>query len=218
MQGRETELIIFDLDGTLIDSSDDIAWAANKTLLHMGHQEMGPEAVKEGIGWGVKTLLERLMPDEGAERISEARERFLEYYWDHLNVKTFLYPGVLETLRHFKRLNKKMAVVTNKPIKFTERLLEELALKGFFMMALGGDSLPNRKPHPEPIEKVIATLGILRERTVFVGDSPIDCETGKRAGIATIGVVYGFRGIEELEQAGFDLLIKDLSELKEILR
>ncbi len=218
MQSRETELIIFDLDGTLINSSDDIAWAANKTLLYMGHQEMGPEAVKEGIGWGVKTLLERLMPDEGAGRISEARERFLEYYWEHLNVRTFLYPGVLETLRHFKQLNKKMAVVTNKPIRFTERLLEELALKGFFMMALGGDSLPNRKPHPEPIEKVIATLETPREKTVFVGDSPIDCETGKRAGIATIGVMYGFRGIEELEQAGFDLLIKNLSELKEILR
>ncbi len=218
MQDRETELIIFDLDGTLINSSDDIAWAANKTLLYMGHQEMGPEAVKEGIGWGVKTLLERLMPDEGAGRISEARERFLEYYWEHLNVRTFLYPGVLETLRHFKQLNKKMAVVTNKPIRFTERLLEELALKGFFMMALGGDSLPNRKPHPEPIEKVIATLETPREKTVFVGDSPIDCETGKRAGIATIGVMYGFRGIEELEQAGFDLLIKNLSELKEILR
>lgn len=218
MQGRETELILFDLDGTLIDSSEDIAWAANKTLLCMGYKEQGPEAVKEGIGWGVKTLLERLMPDEGAERIREARERFLEYYWDHLNVKTFLYPGVLETLDHFKRLNKKMAVVTNKPIRFTERLLEELALKEFFMMALGGDSLPNRKPHPEPVEKVIGVLSAQRERTVFVGDSPIDCESGKRAGIATIGVMYGFRATEELEQAGFDLLIKNLTELKDILR
>src|SRR3989337_2465271 len=182
MQGRETELSFLTLMGRRLIPAVIFHGPGKRTSSLWGTRR-----------WGVKALLERLMPDEGAERISEARERFLEYYWDHLNVKTFLYPGVLETLRHFKQLNKKMAVVTNKPIKFTERLLEELALKGFFMMALGGDSLPNRKPHPEPIEKVIATLGILRERTVFVGDSPIDCETGKRAGIAPIGARTGSR-------------------------
>jgi len=214
----DSELIIFDLDGTLIDSSDDIAWAANRTLVYMGYNEMDLDAIKEGIGWGVKTLLQKLMPQEGTERIDEARVKFLEYYWDHLTVNTILYPGVRETIDYFKDHDKKMAIVTNKPIKFTEKILNELALKDFFLMVLGGDSLMNRKPDPEPVEKVISTLGVTKGKTVFVGDSKIDGETGKRAGIFTIGVEYGFRGRKELEEAGFDVIISEFPELTRILK
>ena len=218
MEKREADLIIFDLDGTLIDSSDDIAWAANKTLLFMGHQEKDLDAIKEGIGWGVKTLLERLMPEEDAEIIEHAREKFLEYYWEHLVEKTVLYPGVRETITYFNGINKKMAVVTNKPIKFTERILEEFDIARFFDVILGGDSLANRKPHPEPVEKVIGAVGAVKDKTVIVGDSPTDCETGKRAGIATIGVEYGFRGRRELEDAGCEIIIREFPELKRVLR
>ena len=214
----DSELIIFDLDGTLIDSSDDIAWAANMTLVYMGYNEMDLDAIKEGIGWGVKTLLQKLMPQEGPERIDDARVKFLEYYWDHLTVNTILYPGVRETIDYFKDHDKKMAIVTNKPIKFTEKILNELALKDFFLMVLGGDSLVNRKPDPEPVEKVISTLGVTKGKTVFVGDSKIDGETGKRAGIFTIGVEYGFRGRKELEEAGFDVIISEFPELTRILK
>ena len=214
----DSELIIFDLDGTLIDSSDDIAWAANMTLVYMGYNEMDLDAIKEGIGWGVKTLLQKLMPQEGPERIDEARVKFLEYYWDHLTVNTILYPGVRETIDYFKDHDKKMAIVTNKPIKFTEKILNELALKDFFLMVLGGDSLVNRKPDPEPVEKVISTLGVTKGKTVFVGDSKVDGETGKRAGIFTIGVEYGFRGRKELEEAGFDVIISEFPELTRILK
>ena len=214
----DSELIIFDLDGTLIDSSDDIAWAANRTLVYMGYNEMDLDAIKEGIGWGVKTLLQKLMPQEGPERIDDARVKFLEYYWDHLTVNTILYPGVRETIDYFKDHDKKMAIVTNKPIKFTEKILNELALKDFFLMVLGGDSLMNRKPDPEPVEKVISTLGVTKGKTVFVGDSKVDGETGKRAGIFTIGVEYGFRGRKELEEAGFDVIISEFPELTRILK
>ena len=214
----DSELIIFDLDGTLIDSSDDIAWAANMTLVYMGYNEMDLDAIKEGIGWGVKTLLQKLMPQEGPERIDDARVKFLEYYWDHLTVNTILYPGVRETIDYFKDHDKKMAIVTNKPIKFTEKILNELALKDFFLMVLGGDSLMNRKPDPEPVEKVISTLGVTKGKTVFVGDSKVDGETGKRAGIFTIGVEYGFRGRKELEDAGFDIIISEFPELTRILK
>ena len=214
----DSELIIFDLDGTLIDSSDDIAWAANMTLVYMGYNEMDLDAIKEGIGWGVKTLLQKLMPQEGPERIDDARVKFLEYYWDHLTVNTILYPGVRETIDYFKDHDKKMAIVTNKPIKFTEKILNELALKDFFLMVLGGDSLMNRKPDPEPVEKVISTLGVTKGKTVFVGDSKVDGETGKRAGIFTIGVEYGFSGRKELEEAGFDIIISEFPELTRILK
>lgn len=214
---KKTELIIFDLDGTLIDSSDDIAWAANKTLLYMGKSEREIEVIKENIGWGVKVLIERLMPGEDERRIRTARGKFLEYYWEHLNVKTFLYPGVLDTLKYLKGIDKILAIVTNKQIKYTERIIEELAIKNLFDMVLGGDSLTNRKPHPEPVEKIIAALAVQKEMAVFVGDSPVDCEAGKGAGIFTIGVEYGFRDKEDLISAGFDLLIKEFSELRDII-
>lgn len=214
---KKTGLIIFDLDGTLVDSSDDIAWAANKTLLYMGKSEREIEVIKENIGWGVKVLIERLMPGEDEGRIRTARGKFLEYYWEHLNVKTFLYPGVLDTLKYLKGIDKKMAIVTNKQIKYTERIIEELAIKNLFDMVLGGDSLTNRKPHPEPVEKIIAALAVQKDMAVFVGDSPVDCEAGKGAGIFTIGVEYGFRDKEDLISAGFDLLIKEFSELRDII-
>ncbi len=207
-------LIIFDLDGTLVDSSRDIAWSANMTLKYMGYDEMGIEAIKEHVGWGVKPLLEKLMPGSSAQRIEEARIKFLEFYGSHLTVDTSIYPGVKETLSFFKERNKKMAVVTNKPAGLSSRVLTELSLSGYFSMLVGGDSFQNRKPHPEPVEKVLSALG---GSAVIVGDSPIDCEAGKKAGISAIGVAYGFRPKEELERAGFDMIVGSFPELKEVI-
>jgi len=211
------DLIIFDLDGTLIDSSEDIAWAANRALADLGHDKIDSEKVKEGIGWGVKSLLEKMMPGEGAERIEYARIKFLEYYWGHSVVNTYLYPGVKETIEYFNKKNTTMAVVTNKPVKFSEKILSDFDLIRYFRIILGGDSVSNRKPHPEPVEKAIAVTGVTRDRSVIVGDSPVDCEAGKRAGIATIGVEYGFRSRKELEDAGCDRIIKEVTDLKKIL-
>lgn len=217
METIDVDLIIFDLDGTLIDSSEDIAWAANMALADLGHGKIDSEKVKEGIGWGVKTLLEKMMPGEGAERIEYARIRFLEYYWDHSVVSTYLYPGVMETIEYFNHKNKKMAVVTNKPFKLSEKILSNFDLTRYFDIILGGDSVANRKPHPEPVEKAITSVGVTRDRSVIVGDSPVDCEAGKRAGITTIGVEYGFRSRKELEDAGCDVIIKEVTALKKIL-
>jgi len=211
------DLIIFDLDGTLIDSSEDIAWAANMALADLGHGKIASEKVKEGIGWGVKSLLEKMMPGEGAGRIEYARIRFLEYYWGHSVVSTYLYPGVRETIEYFNQKNKKLAVVTNKPVKLSEKILSDFDIIRYFNIILGGDSVANRKPHPEPVEKAIASFGVTRERSVIVGDSPVDCEAGKRAGIATIGVEYGFRSRKELEEAGCDVIIKKITDLKNII-
>src|SRR3990172_10633444 len=94
VKALDVDLIIFDLDGTLIDSSEDIALAANMVLAELGHQKLDSEKVKEGIGWGVKTLLEKMMPGESAERIEYARIKFLEYYWENTVVNTYLYKGV----------------------------------------------------------------------------------------------------------------------------
>lgn len=217
METIDVDLIIFDLDGTLIDSSEDIAWAANMTLEELGHGKIDSEKVKEGIGWGVKTLLQKIMPGESVERIEYARLKFLEFYRDHSVVSTYLYPGVMETIEYFNQNNKKMAVVTNKPFSLSEKILSDFDLTRYFDIILGGDSVANKKPHPEPVEKAITSAGVTKDRSVIVGDSPVDCEAGKRAGIATIGVEYGFRSRKELEDAGCDVIIKEVTALKKIL-
>jgi phosphoglycolate phosphatase len=216
-EGIRADLIIFDLDGTLIDSTGDIAWAANRTLSSMGYDKVNTDTITSSIGWGVKSLLEKLMPEEETRRIDEARETFLKHYGGHLTVETRPYPGTLETLEYFNGKNKNMALVTNKPIGLTERIIEDLGMKGFFKMVLGGDSLEYKKPHPEPILKVMEGLDGDPEKTVFVGDSAIDCETARRAGVITIGAAYGFRGREELIEAGCGIIIENVGELMELV-
>ncbi|MBI5562503.1 MAG: HAD-IA family hydrolase [Deltaproteobacteria bacterium] len=216
MKSIEAGFIIFDLDGTLIDSSSDIAWAANRTLEVMGYPALDVGRIKEDIGWGVKTLLERLMPGETAERIAGARMLFLEFYGSHLVVETHLYPGVADTIRRLCAMGKLMAVVTNKPETLTLRILEEVGLKAYLPYVVGGDTLPTRKPSPEPVEAVIRAAGMTKAVSVIVGDSPMDAEAGRAAGISAIGVTYGFRGVREL--TGFDALVDAFAELKDVIR
>ncbi|MEE9614997.1 MAG: HAD-IA family hydrolase [Thermodesulfobacteriota bacterium] len=211
------DLIVFDLDGTLIDSSGDIAWAANMTLKSMGYGQLGPGEIKECIGWGIRPLLEKMMPEEPARRIDEAREVFLKFYGEHLVVNTRPYPGVVDTIEHFSGRDKKMAIVTNKPIGLTRKILDELRLASFFMEVLGGDSVEHKKPHPEPLLKVIKSAGVKVPRTVFVGDSSVDCEAGRGAGVEVIGAAYGFRGRRELEEAGCRHIIEEMAELKTVV-
>jgi len=210
------DLILFDLDGTLVDSSHDIAHAANHTLEHMGYARRDIEAIKADIGWGVKVLLERLMPDEPPERINHARRSFLDFYGERLVVETVLYPGVRQTLDGFVAAGKKMAVVTNKPEALSRRLLDELDLSRYFKAVVGGDTLTVRKPSPEPVRTAIQAAGGVKESAVMVGDSPVDAEAGAGAGVATIGVTYGYRGREEL--TGFDILLDGFSELKDVIK
>lgn len=218
MKSISAELVIFDLDGTIIDSSQDIAWCANRTLAAMGHREMDPSEIVGHIGWGVKPLLEKLMPGEAPEMITDARLKFLEFYGDHLVVETTLYPGVLPVLDRLKGAGKKMAIVTNKPEGLAIGILEVMKLSAYFKLVLGGDSLPNRKPHPEPIEKAIRELSATPGSTVVVGDSPVDCEAAKGAGAFAIGAAYGFRGRGELEAAGCDIIVNDFSSLASVIR
>lgn len=221
MKTIKAEVIIFDLDGTLIDSSSDIAHAANRTLERMGYDTRDVERIKEDIGWGVKVLLERLMPLEPPERISEARRLFLEYYGGRLVVDTHLYPGVEETLTQFAKAGKKMAIVTNKPESLTLRLLDEMrlgdaSLRQYFPVVVGGDTLANRKPSPEPVQAAMKATGATTQTAVMIGDSPIDAEAGRAAGIFTIGLTYGFRGKDEL--TGFNLLLDRFSDLKDVIK
>lgn len=205
------DLIIFDLDGTLIDSSEDIAWAVNKMLKDMGLEEMPYPAIKERIGWGVSMLLEKVLPAEKHNLLDAAKGIFMGYYRSHLLVKTKPYDGVIDVLEHFK--NKKLAVATNKPVGLTTKILDDLNMSVYFRKVVGGDGVQNKKPSPEALEVILKELNILPHNAVFIGDSKIDIEAGKKGGIMTIGAAYGFRGRRELEEAGADVIIEDIKEL-----
>ncbi len=222
------ELIIFDLDGTLIDSSDDIATAANKTLLELGLPQMSEEDIKARIGWGVRFLLERLLPPYRAgagedvrrdfeDLLTRSRKIFLGYYRENLTAKTRPYPGAIDTLDYLSSLDKKMAIITNKPIGFTEIVLRELGLARYFSVVLGGDSLKNRKPHPDPLFEVMERVKVEPEDSVMVGDSSIDCEAALGAEVSVIGAAYGFRGREGLDGQGCIHIIDSISELQTII-
>jgi len=209
-------LIVFDLDGTLIDSSGDIAGAANRTLESFGLPPMDRAAIKDNIGWGVNMLLMKLMPGIKGKVLESARERFLEFYEERLLVETRLYPGVVETLSWLGKRRKKMAILTNKPEALSRRIVKEFSLDHIFINITGGDTFSVRKPHPLPLTRIMEGAGMAPADTAFVGDSPIDCETGSAAGVFTVGVSYGFRPVAELKERGCDMIISNFGMLGEV--
>ncbi len=214
---KSKKFIIFDLDGTLIDSSGDIAWTANETLKEMGLETRSVDYIKDCIGWGVWPLMEKLLPGASVEVINHGRDIFLKHYAGHLTVETVLYNGIYELLNRIKDEGKGLGIVTNKPISLTEIIVSEVGIKDFFSIIFGGDSFENKKPHPEPILKVMASKALEPKDFVMVGDSKVDIEAGKGAGIETIGVAYGFRGAGELEKAGASIIVESVEELSSTL-
>ncbi len=210
--GIEADLFIFDLDGTLIDSRIDIANALNHTLARLGLPPVTPEEVRERIGRGIRALL-RASLGQRQDLVEEAYPIFLDFYSNHLLENTHLYPGVEDTLR---KIGARKAIVTNKLLRLTEEILEGLGISDYFDTVLGGDSLPERKPSPLPIQWTLERNGVRRERAIIVGDSPLDIEAGKRAGIRTCGAAYGYNNRETLLSAGADWIVESFPEILSI--
>lgn len=213
MQRIKAELIIFDLDGTLIDSRKDIANSVNHTLKTIGLKPMEERTITGYVGNGVRSLMERILIPSHPHLFDKGIDIFLNYYAEHLLDNTNFFPGVIETLNHFT--GKKMAVITNKPEDLSVKTLKGLGIYGYFKAVLGGDSLEKKKPSPEPVLKVLNDLNIQKEAAIIVGDGLQDIAAGKGAGIATCAVTYGFTKTEELAKAEPTLIINSLHELKE---
>jgi len=213
--GRRVDIIIFDLDGTLADTRADLTAAVNHALERLTVPPLSMEQVCRYVGDGVHTLLSRALGSNHVEVLEAGVGFFREYYAAHLLDQTRLYPGVQETLELFRE--KRQAIVTNKPLAFTMRILEGLGIERYFEMVLGGDSTANRKPHPEPAWKVLSTTGVENRLAAMVGDSPTDIEMAKQAGIYSVGVTYGLRPAAVVQAAGPDLLLDDLRELQQHL-
>ncbi len=207
------ELLVFDLDGTLIDSTLDLALSVNATRAQAGLPPLGIPRISSYIGNGAEMLIRRSL-GRGAAEVSVRRglEFFLRYYRDHMLDNTALYPGVREALGDWRAEGAEMAVLTNKPVRFSAALLAGLGLAGWFSRIYGGNSFATKKPHPHGLRRIMSELGYGRERTLMVGDSAVDVLTARNAGTACAGVRYGIRP-ESFARHPPDILVDDLREL-----
>ncbi len=207
------ELILFDLDGTLVDSSVDITNALNFAIEPFHLEKMTVERTIGMVGEGLTKLVERMLGEERAELRKEVLDRFISYYSDHLCDFTRPYPGVRDALEELRGYRK--AVISNKRENLSRRLLEELGLAPYFDVIFGSDSAGERKPSPKPLLKLLDMFSVGPESAVMVGDSGFDVQAGKAAGVRTIAVSYGYRDAASLRS---DLIIDDIRELPSTLK
>lgn len=207
------KLLIFDLDGTLTDTAQDIADAINYALKPFGQKKYSVEETKAMVGSGISKLLESLLPAKEDRSKKMVTDRFLEYYSEHLLDNTKSYPHVKETLS--KLGNYKKAVVSNKREALSKSILDGLGILERFDIVFGSDSVPEKKPSPVPILKLLERFNVTCDETVIIGDSNYDIEAGKAAGIKTVAVTYGFRSREVLKDA--DFIIDSFNELPDII-
>jgi phosphoglycolate phosphatase len=210
-------LVVFDLDGTLIDSSRDLASALNATLRRVapGAPALSLTEVRRMIGDGARVLVERGLARAGLERPPEdVLPAFMEEYERRLLDTTFLYPGVEETLAALEA--RALAVLTNKPGDMSRRILAGLGVAARFARVYGGDDLPAKKPDPVGVLRLLAETSTTAPEAVLVGDSSVDVRTGRAAGVRTIGVTYGLNP-ESLRDWPPDATLSDLRELPALL-
>ena len=208
---RPISLLIFDLDGTLVDTLEDIAASVNHTLAHLGKKPITRDSVRQFVGDGIEALMARSLGG-GTDRLPEAVTLYKEHHRKNLVVRSVVYPAVRETLEHFRTLP--MAVISNKTTEFVVPLIERLGIAHYFKMVIGADYGLPLKPAPDSVQRIMDECGALKERTAIVGDGTTDVRAGKAAGIITCSVTYGFRSEEELRKAGPDYVIHSLLELK----
>jgi len=211
------ELVIFDLDGTLIDSKRDLVNSVNATRAFAGMETLADDVVASYVGNGAPVLIRRAFPDVSDQEHARLLRYFLDYYRDHMLDATTLYPGVREALVELHAHEIAMAVLTNKPVRFSVGLLEGLAIDMHFFRIYGGNSFEEKKPNPIGIRMLMEESGALRERTLMVGDSAVDILTARNARVPACGVRWGFQP-ESFTTTPPDFLIDDMREILDLIR
>lgn len=188
--GKAVRLVVFDLDGTLVDSKVDLANSVNYALGAFGVSSLPHETIYSYVGNGASLLIERSLGAEGRSILPRVLETFLAHYREHLLDTTAPYPGVRESLEaHSGKFA--MAVLTNKPVDMTRTILTGLSLSRHFVDVRGGDSFGTKKPNPEGLLRILADRAVPPAESLMVGDSVNDILAGRGAGVATCGVTYG---------------------------
>ena len=221
---RDKELILFDLDGTLIDSVPDLASAINHTLEILGRELFSEDTIRGWVGNGAEVLVKRALGgataiDENLDRelVKHSLKIFLDFYSHNLNKKTSLYPNVKETLIYLDKRGYKLAIITNKPYKFVKPILESLDIDRLFVEYIGGDSLDVKKPDPYPLRYMCERLGIDQDRALMVGDSKNDILAANSAGIDSIAVSYGYNYSQSISTYNPTTVVDDFGQIMEVL-
>ena len=211
---RKISLIVYDFDGTLVDTLFDIADAVNLSLNELGLRTLSRATIRKYVGKGVERLMAQSIDGTGYTDLPRAVGLFRRHYSENQMNHTRFYPSGREILDHFR--DKKQAICSNKPEDFVRRILESLKSLDYFDAILGGDSVESKKPDPEGLLHLLDRFQCSPEMAVLVGDSPVDIETGKRAGVYTCIVNYGVGNPKEIASANPDCCIDHLSELKDL--
>jgi len=221
---RRVRLLVFDLDGTLIDSRLDLIHSVNAMLRHLGRPELDGDLIASYVGDGAPALVRRALGDADADNealFQEALEYFLGYYRVHKLDHTTVYEGIPEVLASLANSSngvpRQMAVLSNKPVNPSRLIVQALGLGDFFVCVYGGNSFTTKKPDPLGVRTILQETGVAADEALMIGDSAIDVLTGRNAGLWTCGVTYGFAP-HSLEEVPPDVLIETPRELGELLR
>lgn len=217
---KNLQLLLFDLDGTLIDSGPDIAAAVNRLLAYHDLRPLPEAEIITYVGRGVRLLLSQVFAVTGSPKdttIEELYKEFVAFYQTELTLRTRPYPGVLPTLERLSSEGYTLGICTNKPVFLAKPILEHLGLAPFFRCLVGGDTLPVRKPDPAPVLYAIQSLHSSPEQTLLIGDSTYDILAGKAAGVWTCAVTYGYQATPILLAEQPHTLLHDFPALLPLL-
>src|ERR1700722_4742924 len=215
---QSIRLVIFDLDGTLIDSRLDLVHSVNAALRHIARPELPDDVIASYVGDGAPILIQRALRAEAADEalVRRGLEFFLSYYREHKLDHTTVYPGITQALSAIQgssnRATRKLAVLTNKPVNPSRAIVDALGMGQFFAQVYGGNSFATKKPDPEGARRLLEETGVKPEQAAIVGDSHVDVRTGRNAGMWTGGVIYGFAP-HTLESEASDVMVDTAEEL-----
>ncbi len=219
---RKPQMILIDVDGTLVDSVPDLAWCVDEMMKTIGRAPWGEERVRDWVGNGVERLVRRalsgsLYGEPSDQEFERAYPLFLELYAENASKRSCLYPGVREGLDYLKSQGYRLGCVTNKAAQFTLPLLRDLGVHDDFGIVVSGDTLPVKKPDPGPLLHAAKHFGVAPEDALMIGDSVSDVKAARAAGFQIVCMSYGYNHGEDIRNHDPDLVIDSMVELQQLL-